>query len=407
MTGPDPSAADPFPRRLTRLIAVIGGICLVGSMASLLLPGDRPDETALADSTSRSALGHRALVDLLRGQGIPVTVSRHKTVRRASDASLLLVLEPQPDQIGSGGRDLDALVDGSVCPVLVVLPKWKAVTPPGYGPGKSLSDVHRLPAEEVGRVLRAVDREARLVVGANEAPTGWSGVPPDAPPVLPDLQLVTGKEWRPILGAGGAFLAAVRTSGPKAVALLSDPDLIENHGLHRQPNPGIVVDLVQRLRKGDRPVLLDETLHGLTIPESFWAQLFELPLWLVTLQGAFAVALLLWAGMRRFGPPLPAPLPYTPGKSFLIAHTARLLEAGGHHGESLMRYATLVSEAAARKLHGDARGGAMQSMAGLESEARGIATRRADTRVLLPVAQRLARLRQEIVHGSDVRTGAR
>jgi hypothetical protein len=395
--------SDPFPRRLTATLAAVGAVCLIGSLVSLFLPGPRPDpgETAGADSTSRSAIGHRALVDFLRSQGVPVTVSRHDTARRTSGASLLLVIEPLAARIGEDGGRLAGLVRDARCPVLVVLPKFRPIETGGDPP--RLRDVERLPKWEIEAVLRALDPRARLAPPAPSLIPAWTGLPPEGTPDLLDPQLVKAPGWRPVIAAEHGVLASDQRADDMRVGFLADPDLIANFGLHRRPNPAIVFDFIARLRAGDGPVLVDETLHGLAVPASFWAQLFSFPLGLATLQAALAVTLLFWAGARRFGPPEPAPPPYEPGKAVLIAHTAQLLEAGGHHVESVMRYATLVADEAARR---QARKTAAE-LSGLEAEASGMAGRTADARAALGVARRLNKLRQEIVHGSDVRTGAR
>ncbi len=79
-------------------------------------------QSAAADSFSRSALGHRAFVELARAQGHQVLVSRGRTADRARDGALVALLEPL---VGDDGRSRAMLADirAGASRLLVVLPK--------------------------------------------------------------------------------------------------------------------------------------------------------------------------------------------------------------------------------------------------------------------------------------------
>src|SRR5262249_56525747 len=76
------------------------------------------------DAFSRSALGHRAFLDLARGRGIPVLVSRHDSARRAGTGGVLVLAEPRLESDQSPrARRMEAIL-AAAHTVLLVLPKW-------------------------------------------------------------------------------------------------------------------------------------------------------------------------------------------------------------------------------------------------------------------------------------------
>jgi hypothetical protein len=409
----------PFPKRLTFAIAAIAGVCLVGSFVLMFTGRRQPAGSAGPDSTSRSGLGHAAFADLLRESGIPVVVSRHETRRRTRSGSLLLLIEPRLERGDSSNEALSELIRTSGCPVLLVLPKRRPVMDDGEPP--RLVDTIRMGPAEVDTVLAAADTFAHTLPAKRVR--GWTTNLGADPEIDEPLFVKTTGGWTPLIDSDAGVLVADREEHGHKLAVLADPDLVENHGLHRGANARIALALVARLRAGSGPVIIDETFHGLAVPESFWAQLFSFPLGLATLQAAIAAALLLWAGMRRFGAPEAPPPPFDPGTAFLTTHTAALLEGAAHHAEAVVRYATLAAEDAARELHAESGRGADRDaelaviegrrkttdrIADLEAEgARLAGTHSKDARAALRLARRIRNWRQEIVDGSNVRSGVR
>ena len=116
-------------------------------------------------------------------------------------------------------------------------------------------------------------------------------------------------------------------------------------------NAAFAVALINALRRGTGNVVFDETIHGFTDrPSPFWL-LFEFPFVLATLQGAIAVALLLWATMRRFGAPVSPPVELPSGKRSLIEATANLLDFARHRPVIIQRYVHAIVQDVARQLH--------------------------------------------------------
>ena len=92
----------PFDQRKVTWIVTISTASLTAGLLLIALSPDLESTTSRqADSFSRSAIGHHALVEILRELDIPVLVSRHATSRRAG-TSLLMLLEPP--EVSEGER---------------------------------------------------------------------------------------------------------------------------------------------------------------------------------------------------------------------------------------------------------------------------------------------------------------
>ena len=341
--------ASPFRTRTIVVLAVACGTSLVaGFLWSVFGPEIAIPPSSSQDAFSRSAVGHRALVETLREVGIPVETSRTRTAAKAERASLLIVAEPDLTTKRDGARVLAALLESSA-PVLVVLPKWSE----RGGDAGRVDAVGWLPASQVAEVLHAVD-PALSVVRPDHPVESWKTRDdiPDLDPDVPRPQLLARsliKGFRPLVEApdGSALVAVMAREDASDVTVVADPDLLENHGLHRGANAPLAVAIVAAARRGDGPVLVDETLHGNEYDPSVFRELFRWPLVLATATATLAAALWLWSGMGRFGAPARPTPDGDRGTRDLVARTAELLHRGGHGAHVLARYlASAVQEVA-------------------------------------------------------------
>ena len=137
---------------IVRGALALGIVAMLVSLAFGLWhdPRDRV-KSAYSDTFSASAIGHRALLELLRELDVPVLVSRYKTEERARTASLLMIIEPhivmdpkkRPEE-PSNARFREML--NAAPSTLVVLPKWDGIMS---------SEDDRLWLKRVKRVRRA------------------------------------------------------------------------------------------------------------------------------------------------------------------------------------------------------------------------------------------------------------
>jgi hypothetical protein len=216
--------------------------------------------------------------------------------------------------------------------------------------------------------------------GSTSAPwtTNTLGLMPN---LVSPVQLIKGPGLRPIIGAERGMLIGEITERNRRIWVLSDPDVISNHGIAREGNAQLAVAMFQRLRtpppapvaapkgkgqgKGPKDqtpsptpqpgagsVVFDETVHGyLAKPASPLMLMFRFPFVIATVQGVIAVALLLWATLARFGVPQVAPPALRAGREGLLQNMAKMIESTGHQQVMIVRYIQETVRDVARQLH--------------------------------------------------------
>jgi hypothetical protein len=411
---------SPFRRRTVVILVVVCSVSLVTTLLLLVFgPEMSSPPTASSNGYSRSAVGHRALADVLRESGIPVVVSRMHTPQMRDAASLLVVAEPalDEDDAPERGPRLDDLLRSSPA-VLLVLPKRRATE--NYAREGWVRSAEVAEASIAQRVLARVAKRGGVVDRKTVAAwhVGELGVSPE----IDDPRLVSPRgELEPLVAeaSGTGVLVGTTTVEGRTVAVLSDADLVATHGLVRGDNALFVTRLIDRLREGrEGAVLIDETLHGFEYEPGVWRELFRFPLALSVIAALVAGLLLVWAGIGRFGSPEPPPPPIAPGKAFLLASTADLLRRGGHVGLALERYLAATLQDVARATHapqsldkaplrewlervGEARG-ASSTIADLEGAvARATAAGARDPKEVVAAATAVHAWRKEMIDGPD------
>ena len=297
-----------------------------------------------ANAYSRSAIGHRLLVDTLGRLDMPVVVSRSDSVARAGEGNLLVVAEPV-----LGGPDADdplgALLEAD--PVLLILPKrdgWSDPARPGW-----LETAALRPASDVEAVVRRVLPDAAIV--RPDTADGWYPALDRADPALPSPQLIRSPTLKPLIRAEeGTLLGLVERDGQR-IWVLSDPDLIANHGIGLDDNALWAVEAIDQIRPLGGTVIIDETIHGFLLERSLWRLLFRFPFVVATICACVAIAVLLWATGRRFGVPEPGDPPLKAGVAQLIDTTAGLFRLGNHGAEVLRRYFAAAMRQVAQRHH--------------------------------------------------------
>lgn len=418
-----------------RVLGWIIGIAAASFLAALLLSAFGEElgswSTPDANTFSYSAIGHRAVVELLASLGLGV-VSRQSRGAGASGAGprTPLVLA-EPDVAGGPPAVLDRIGDlrdearGAEAVLVLVLPKWRGEAQDGV-PGW-IGRVSLRPEDEIDKVLGALDPSlAGLPIhrsGGREASLACTGRWPGAPASFavsvsfPQL-LAAMPSLEPVVTCGGDLLVGRRAPVGNGLELLviADPDVLNNQGLARGDNAALVGQLfVHRL--GARGAVFDETIHGFLRSRGLLAEAFRFPLLPAVLQTFLLVGVVLWAGMGRFGKPLPAPGGLAAGKDVLIDNTATLLSHGGHAAGSVARYhrQTVQSVAAAfflppglpehevqRRLEGVSRSrGSHIDLAVLERQVDRLGDEPGAAPRALRLAGRLYRWRQEMMHGQS------
>lgn len=338
---------------------VVIAALLLGGFALLSL-GGRGAQDRLLD---RSPMGVAALAPWLSDQGAEARVSHPRLSPAATELSLRVLplydtnlnqtgaeFAGAEEQMGSGDqRDLrwyafDQKVQD--LPTLVVLPKWRgAFALTGIAHQQSL-----IPTVDLGVILRQIGLEGTSVTRATaefwtEAPENGSSVS------LFHAQLFNPKTLPEGCGTVVPFdLLALVVSCPlegadHLVYFVSDPDVLNNHGLGVGENARFAVDLVSGLRDGDGDIYVDLSPDLLVEVDRFderqdyernydqLARLFSYPFSLLWAALLIVLSVLFWRGAVRFGPiqRLIAPS-REQSKRAAIAAKARLLRLSGNDG---------------------------------------------------------------------------
>jgi hypothetical protein len=379
------AAGSPFKKNVAIGLGILTAVSFVTGLLFAMLGGDVKDaHSRRTDTFSRSAVGHRALIDVLRAANVPVSVSRARTAQKAGSRTVLLLIEPQRDAGDPTADNMPALLrDSGAEDIIVVLPKWE---PFGYHARQGwIRSVDPVPPDRIRSVLKA----AHVECGVRDGDGQFTEAPFEAPtPTLDYPQVLEGVT--PIVGDGvGALVGQTQAYG-KRVWIISDPDVLNNAGLFQGENARFVLALLAHI-VGDRALVIDETLHGFSIVEGVWPRLFEFPLVLTTLQVGLVLALLLWAGMRRFGPPAADVAELGRGRAALISNTARLLWYGGHSAAILDQFWRATVRTVRQGLHAPPQleGAALWQWLDRVGKARGIQQSAAD------LADEVARITDE------------
>jgi hypothetical protein len=336
----------PFSRRAAIALAALAAASLAAA-ALLGTFGDAISDppTSGPDAFSRSALGHRAYLELLRELGHPVLVSRHRTADRAGDGAVVVVLEPGlGDEDGPREALLEEIEDASAR-MLLVLPKRTGLPDPTRP--RWIATASLVPEKEAQRVLDAIGVDAK-VVRPEKAVAGWRGALPA--PELDAPQLLRSAVLAPLVETDAGMLAGELVEDGWHLVVLADPDVLATHGLGRGANAALAVALAERLGAPGVPLVADETLHGNEEQPSLARELLRFPLVLATIQALLAAALLAWAALVRFGRPRPPEPLLAAGKVVLVEHTAELLRHGGHVGAAVRAYLRAARDEIAARL---------------------------------------------------------
>jgi hypothetical protein len=305
--------------------------------------------TPEANTFSYSALGYHGLFEFLRSMGIGV-VARQAPAGGVGPGRALLLAEPN----GLDGERLKTVYEEArthQAAVVVVLPKWTPGAPRKRRPDW-LASVTLVSPPEVKRVLGELGDAslAGIEVARPAGPlrcTATLGMPPaeiEIEIASDTVQLLEpSAAYEPVVACAGGTLIARR--GPRTF-LIADPDLLNNQGLGRAGNAEAVYQLLAH-DTGATGVVFDETIHGFDRVPGLLAESLRFPLVLGVLQSLLLLGAVLWAGMGRFGKPLPAAPALAAGKEVLIDNTAKLLASGGHAGDSLLRYFRQTTRAVA------------------------------------------------------------
>jgi hypothetical protein len=207
-------------------------------------------------------------------------------------------------------------------------------------------------SDEVDHLLQDIDPTARVQrsSGGLQLPAGTAGLHA----VLSDPQLITSTVMTPIIrrnaSQGGGILLGKVTVGSAEIWVLSDPDLIANHGLGKGDNAAIAIDLMRHAMPSGGVAIFDEVIHGFAQEANLLQGLLHLPLLVASIAAACTFIALLLAASIRFGSPRQLDPVLAAGKLTLIGNAAALLAVKERRTALSERYLRVVFAELAQRL---------------------------------------------------------
>jgi hypothetical protein len=438
-------------------LKVIIGVLVVGVLSfaafivlSAFADDLRKPEDGGPHAESKSAIGYAGLVDLLKGEGMRVRVSRG-ALRELRGYNQLVVLTPR-----SGTQFEASSLYVTSGDVLIVLPKWQTLIDWDH-PGWVMSGGLENPVYSE----KLLDRYSiRMAIGAAPGARDVTlkregGVGVDVSTgVIERLQTVSSADIQPILTDGSGHTVLGRLLGPfgygyvpppvpaspdddsfddddpdeqpmpvapytantqgRNIFILAEPDLVNTKGLRSLETAKGAVNLFHVIGAENKEIVFDMSLHGFERSRNFMKLLLEPPFLPAVLCLAFAglmMALNSIAGRLRVRSAREIAL----GKETLVENSALLVSLAGRDAHMGKRYATMTRMLAALAAGVPARAPEAQQAAMLDAATRGgedrakyseladEVSKATTTSNMLKAANRLFRWRQEI--GREHRRG--
>ncbi len=307
----------------------------------------------------RSALGHDGLIAWARGEQLEV---RGTLVREMQPEAMGLRLLPvydtdledsfrRPDtqaEYLKTGTEFDITADvirekAGLLETVVIAPKWtRAMRHSGYAHASLLldpEDVER-PLTQIGTLpTRIVRPEAKSLTIAAETFLEGGTATLYAPQLFhPDLP----GDCRSLIGDSNGHLLVECGDKKTRMLGLSDPDLLNNHGLNLGDNAALTRALIATLDSG-LPTIVDTSTRVILSPappvlhKREWSDLlrfFAYPFSLIWLGVGVLTLLAIWRSGIRFGPPRKVfEDAIGASKAVSIAAKGRLLRLSGNDRE--------------------------------------------------------------------------
>lgn len=317
-----------FPRRrliITISLAVIG---LLIAVLSSVFDDDKNNAAPDATLSSESAIGHKALLTMLDELQLGNDALFNPLFGNFSNG-LTLFLEPNPSEIAP--QDLQRRYVGEA--VLVVLPKWLAVPDPEKP--RHIQAAAWMERKAVQELARTVAGDVEIIRSSEIADFPKNDF--KVQPLLTRPQLMRSAKLTPLIARTDGVLLGSIKRGKTVVYILSDPDLLNNHGLIKGNNAALVVRIVDKARsKGS--LNFDGSVQKMRGAISLWRQLFLPPLLGLLLLSVASVCMLIWHAAQRLMPPRKLDFGLASGKIGLVENSAALFDSVEHRGFLKQRY---------------------------------------------------------------------
>jgi hypothetical protein len=153
--------------------------------------------------------------------------------------------------------------------------------------------------------------------------------------------------WLPIVvdEKGRTVVMASKKDG---LFVVSEPDLLNNHGLKDFANAQAAIWVLDYVAKDQKRIVFDLTLNGFQRSRSFLRTMFAPPFVAATLCGFAALVLIIWHGFFRFGRTRVEEREFALGKRALADNQAALFKMVRREHRLGGRYAAVIRDMVAR-----------------------------------------------------------
>ncbi|HEY5007765.1 MAG TPA: hypothetical protein VII42_07160, partial [Caulobacteraceae bacterium] len=236
-------------------------------------------------------------------------------------------------------------------PTLVILPKWETAPDQlvsGWVKSAGLVNPGELKTLLAARVTATISQAkaagaARLTLAETpDQPALYTGA-------IDHLQTLSAEGMTTVVSDQTGAAVLVRTADSR-LYILSDPDLLNTHGLRDLATANAGTSLLLGIRKGDGPVVFDVSLNGLKHSPSLLKLAFEPPFLGATLCLVGAALLMALHAASRFGAPERTTRALALGKSALAENSAGLIRMAKREPRMAGGYLELNRGAVAKAL---------------------------------------------------------
>jgi hypothetical protein len=370
-------APQVFNARVALILFMVGVFSFSAFFTLSAFAPELRDGDARAHALSKSGIGYAGIVKLARATGIIVNVARTPSLQWC-DTGCLVVLTPDETVTF---QNID---DFGTSTVLIVLPKWIAV-PNFEKPGWVMQPFEN-DETSVERILKDIAPKAELkrasIASRPTLTVDWRETKSLKvnntlrPGEIQALQTITAPNITPVVKTsdGKTVFGVIRGDDDVPdVYILSEPDLLNTHGIGDKATAAVALDLLNSLRRSDEPIVFDVTLNGFARSRSLIRLAFEPPLLAATLSFFLVAGLIAWRAATREGPITIKSRALAYGKRILADNSAALIRLAGREHTMVPRYADFIRTLAAERI-GVARDGSETTSAELDriAAARGV-----------------------------------
>lgn len=344
--SPDGASDSAFKATTVATIIVVGALAFIAMLVlGAYAPDLRSGRNGGSHALSNAATGFSGLVRLAEATHRNPMVVRAVHELENED---LAVITPE-----SGFVNLNDILKARGARItLIVLPKWETVpdeSNAGWvkinGLVSSIDPESVLSPSTKLKVVRAKGHGERLV---NVGPAEFATMNFLAPGVV---QSIRGDTIQPLITTPGGAIVLARM-GSRNIYVLSDPDLLNNHGMGDIRQARAALSLLDFLNStGATSVLFDVTANGLGRSRSPLKLAFDAPFLAVTLTIFAAMLLAAWQALARFGPVHRRERALAFGKAALVDNSAALIRKAGRETHLGSRYVEVITERASNLFH--------------------------------------------------------